>query len=89
MPKMHENPIKARFIIASPKSSIKPLASTIASIFHFFLDKYKDMMVSVGLSLVLTPVIDVMNGLINEGKKLLSQPLTFLPCILNCHIINF
>ena len=47
------------------------------------------MMVSVGLSLVLTPVIDVMNGLINEGKKLLSQPLTFLPYILNCHIINF
>ena len=87
---MHENPIKARFIIASPKSSIKPLASTIASIFHFFfLDKYKDMMISVGLSLVLTPVIDVMNGLINEGKKLLSQPLTFLPYILNCHIINF
>ena len=36
MPKMHENPIKARFIIASPKSSIKPLANTIASIFHFF-----------------------------------------------------
>ena len=24
MPKMHKNPIKARFIIASPKSSIKP-----------------------------------------------------------------
>ena len=29
MPKIHKNPIKARFIIASPKSSIKPLASTI------------------------------------------------------------
>ena len=26
MPEMHKNPIKARFIIASPKSSIKPLA---------------------------------------------------------------
>ena len=26
MPKMHKNPIKARFIIASPKSFIKPLA---------------------------------------------------------------
>ena len=25
MPKMHKNPIKARFIIASPKSFIKPL----------------------------------------------------------------
>ena len=34
MPNMHKNPIKARFIIASPKSSIKPLASTITSIFR-------------------------------------------------------
>ena len=36
MPKMHKNPIKARFIIASPKSSIKPLARTITSIFCLF-----------------------------------------------------
>ena len=36
MPKMHKNPTKARFIIASPKSSIKPLARTILSVFHLF-----------------------------------------------------
>ena len=36
MPKMHKNSIKARFIIASPKSSIKPLARTITSIFRLF-----------------------------------------------------
>ena len=36
MPKMHKNPIKDRFIIASPKSSIKPLARTITSIFGLF-----------------------------------------------------
>ena len=36
MPKMHKNPIKARFITASPKSSIKPLASTMTSIFRLF-----------------------------------------------------
>ena len=29
MPNMHKNPIKATFIKASPKSSIKPIASTI------------------------------------------------------------
>ena len=34
MSKMHKNPTKARFIIASPKSSIKPLARTITSIFR-------------------------------------------------------
>ena len=33
MPKMHKNPIKARFTIASHKSSIKPLARTITSVF--------------------------------------------------------
>ena len=33
MPKLHKNPIKARFIIVSPKSSRKPLARTIMSIF--------------------------------------------------------
>ena len=36
MPKTHKYHIKARFIIASPKSSIRPLASTITSIFHLF-----------------------------------------------------
>ena len=36
MSKMHKNPIKARFIIASPKSSLKPLASTVTSIFRLF-----------------------------------------------------
>ena len=36
MPKMHKNPIKARFITASPKSFIKPLARTITSIFCLF-----------------------------------------------------
>ena len=35
VPKMHKNPIKARFIIVSPKSSMKPLTRTITSIFHF------------------------------------------------------
>ena len=29
MPKMHKNPVKARFIIASPKSSIKALARAV------------------------------------------------------------
>ena len=36
MPQMHKNPIKPRFIIASPKSSIKPLPRTITSIFRLF-----------------------------------------------------
>ena len=36
MPKMHKNHIKARFILASPKSSIKPLARTIISVFRLF-----------------------------------------------------
>ena len=36
MPKMHKNPIKARFIIAFPKSSMRPLARTITSIFRLF-----------------------------------------------------
>ena len=35
MSKMPKNPTKARFIIASPKSSKKPLARTITSIFLF------------------------------------------------------
>ena len=36
MPQRHKNPIKARFIVASPKSSVKPLARTITSVFHLF-----------------------------------------------------
>ena len=36
LPKMHKSPIKARFIIASPKSSIKPLSQAITSAFRLF-----------------------------------------------------
>lgn len=36
MPKMHKTPIKARFIIASPKCSIKPLSKAITSAFRLF-----------------------------------------------------
>ena len=45
---MHKNPIKARFIIPSPKSSIKSFPRTIRSIFCLFLGKYKHIMISVG-----------------------------------------
>ena len=36
MAMMHKNPIKTKFIIVSPKSSIKPLARAITSIFRLF-----------------------------------------------------
>ena len=48
MPKMYKNPVKATFIIESPKSSINPLARTITSVFCLFFrqiqtynDKYR------------------------------------------------
>ena len=47
MPKMRKNTTKARLIIAYPKSSIKPFARTITN-FSVFLDKYKEIMISVG-----------------------------------------
>ena len=50
MPNMHENPIKSIFIIASSKPSINPLARTITSVFVWFLDKYKYIMISVDFS---------------------------------------
>ena len=36
MLQMHKNPIKDRFMIAYPKSSLKPLARTVTSIFRLF-----------------------------------------------------
>ena len=54
MSKMHKNPIKARFIIASPKSSIKPLARTKTSIFRLFFRQIQAIMISVGFLQVLT-----------------------------------
>ena len=98
MPKMHKNFIKARFIIASTKSSKKPLARTITSIFRLFfrqLQTYYDkcrLFTGINTFWVVQNnkrVTDAMNGLINKGKQLLFHPLIFLLCILNCHIINF
>ena len=45
LPKMHKHPIKPRFIIASPKSSIKPLSKAITSAFRLFyrqIENYND-----------------------------------------------
>ena len=101
MLKMHKNPIKARFIIASPKPSIKSLARTITIIFRLFsgqMQTYNDnCRFHTGLNTLWVvqnnkPVIDAVNesmSLINLRKQLLFQYLTFLPCILNCYKINF
>ena len=77
MPKMHKNPIKARFIKTSPKSFIKPLARTITSIFRLFFrqiqtcnDKCR-LFTGVNAFWVLQnnkAVIDTMNGL-NKRRK--------------------
>ena len=80
MPRMHKNPIKASFNIASPKSSIKLLATTITSVFHLFfrqIQTYNDkcrFFTSVNTFWVVRnnkPVIDVMNGL-NKWRKATS-----------------
>ena len=80
MPKMHKNSIKARFIIASPKSSIKPLARTITSVFRLFFRQtqkyyYKcRFFTGVNTFWVLQnnkQVIDGMNGL-NKRRKATS-----------------
>ena len=80
MSKMHKNPIKARFIIVSPKSSIKPLARTITSVFRLFfrqIQTYNDkcrFFTGVNTFWVVQnnkPVIDAMNGL-NKRRKATS-----------------
>ena len=69
---MHKNPVKARFIIASPKSSVKHLARTITSIFRGFfrqIHTYNNkcrFFTDVNTFWVVQnnkPVIDAMNGL--------------------------
>ena len=95
---MHKIPIKVSFIVLSPKFSIKALARTIASIFRLSfkqMQTYNDKSrFSTGINTFAVvqnnkPVIDAINGLNNVGNQLPFQPLTFLTCILNCHIINF
>ena len=82
IPKMHKNPIKARFIIASPKSSMKPLARTITSIFCLLfrqIQTYNDkcrFFAGVKTFWVVQnnkPVIDAMNRLNKQRKA------TFFP----------
>ena len=77
MPKMHKNPIKARFIIASHKSSIKPLTRTITSVFCLCfrqIQTYNDkcrLFTGANTFRVIQknkPVIDPMNEL-NKRRK--------------------
>ena len=80
MPKMHKNPIKTRFIIASPKSSMKYLARTTTSIFRLFfrqIQTYNNncrFFPGVNTFWVVqnnNPVIDANNGL-NKQRKATS-----------------
>ena len=97
MPKMHKNPIKARFITASPKSSIKPLARTKTSVFRLFfrqIQTYNDkcrFFIGVNTFWVVQnnkPVIDAMNGLNKRRKATFVSTFDF-STFLNCHMINF
>ena len=98
VPKMHKIPIKVSFIALSPKFSIKALARTITSIFRLSfkqMQTYNDKsrfstdINTIALVQNNKPVTDAINRLNNVGNQLLFQPLTFLTCILNGHIINF
>ena len=80
MPKMHKNSIKAKFIIASLKSSIKPLARTMTSIFRLFFRQIQTyngkcrFFTRVNTFWVVQnnkPVIDAMNRL-NKRRKVTS-----------------
>ena len=77
MPKMHKNTLKARFIITSPKSSRKPLARNVTSIFRLFFRQIQtyngkcSFFTGVNTFWVVQnnkPVIDAMNGLIKRRK---------------------
>ena len=70
MSKIYTNPIKARFIIASPNFFIKSVARTITSILQAFLKKLKHAMANVDFLQAFTlfgtinqcnkPVLDIM-----------------------------
>ena len=78
IPKMHESPVKTRLIIASPKSSLKPLARTVTSILSslfrqiqtyngkcwFFTGVHTFWVVQSN-----KPVIDAMHGLNKHNKE--------------------
>ena len=92
IPKMHKNPIGERFIIASPKCSLKPLlkdATSILKLFQKQIQSYHDKeRIWKGVSNFWViqnnhPVIDRMP----KRKPLLLEHLIFLLCILKYLII--
>ena len=97
MLKMYKNLVKARFIIAPPKSSLKPPARATTSIFRLFFrqiqtfnDKHR-FFTGVNAFWVVqnnNPVINAMNGLNKRTKAFSVSAFDFLRWILNFHIIN-
>ena len=73
MHKMHKNLFKARFIIASPKSSIKPLEKIIISMFRQIQTYNEKCKFFTGVNIFWVvqnkkPVTDAMNGLHKHRK---------------------
>lgn len=46
-PQLHKTPIKAKFTVISPQSSIKILAKTITSAFQLFIKRSKILMINI------------------------------------------
>ena len=98
MPKMHKNPIKARFIVASPNCSIKPLSKAITSAFRLFyrqIESYNNKsryFTGVNSFWVVQsnkPVFEAINRL-NKRKKAKSiSTFDFSTLYTNCHTTNF
>ena len=77
IPKLHKNPSKARFIIAAPKCSLKPLSKSLTSAFKLIfkqVESYnKHTNIFSGVNSFWTilnnqPVINSINSLNNRGK---------------------
>ena len=77
LPKLHKTPIKARFIIAAPKCSTKPLSKAITAVFKLMFAQIKaynkEYSFYSGINTFWTilnnqPVINTINNL-NERKK--------------------
>ena len=98
IPKLHKNPIGSRFIIASPKCSIKTLAKDLTKLFKVFFDMvgkyyFKGKCWSGLKHFWVTQnnkeILNCINKLNSKKQAKIFLLLTLLLYILKYHTINY
>ena len=98
IPKLHKNPVRSQFRIASKNCSVKPLFKAVSNVFNLFIPKYKVSIIKLnsfvitkntGYSKMLVLSLQILTSKIERGKLNPLEHITLVLCTPHFLMINW